>query len=286
MSRYVHVTSRAFVSVNIDLWCEQMAQEMDANLTFVTPSFKTRSEIWTYFGFMADSDGVVADKKKIACHICRAIIAYSGNTSNITYQLERLHSSEFRKYLKKTGKGGKSSEEDMVVDNGEYNQTEAQPEPKQLTLDAAYKRTAPFLQNSPRYCSLLRATSNFIFHTMQPLSLVDEPAFRNLLQVAEPRFQLPHRTHITMKVLPEAYSGVRTAVEKQLAMVSKCTITTDLWTSQHQQRSYMSLTVHFIADNFTLQSKCLQTLEVPQDHDAASLKDVLSSMFSDWKITD
>jgi len=59
-----------------------MAQEMDANLTFVTPSFKTRSEIWTYFGFMADSDGVVADKKKIACRICRAIIAYSGNTSN------------------------------------------------------------------------------------------------------------------------------------------------------------------------------------------------------------
>ena len=48
----------------------------------------------------------------------------------------------------------------------------------------------------------------------------------------------------------------------------------------------MSLTVHVIADNFTLQSRCLQTLEVPQDHDAASLKDVLSSMFSDWKITD
>ena len=174
------------------------------------------------------------------------------------------------------------SEEDTVVDD----EVEAQPESKQLTLSAAYKRTAPFLQNSPRYCSLLRATTNFIFHMMQPLSLVDEPAFRNLLQVAEPRFQLPHCTHITTKVLPEAYSGVRMAVEKQLALASKCTITTDLWTSQHQQRSYMSLTVHFIADDFTLQSKCLQTLEVPQDHDAASLKDVLSSMFSDWKITD
>jgi len=73
-----------------------MAQEMDANLTFVTPSFKTRSEIWTYFGFMADSDGVVVDKKKIACRLCRAMIAYSGNTSIMTYHLERLHSSGFR----------------------------------------------------------------------------------------------------------------------------------------------------------------------------------------------
>jgi len=123
-----------------------------------------------------------------------------------------------------------------------------------------------------------------LFHTMQSLSLVDEPVLCNLLQIAEPRFQLPYRT---TKVLPETYSRVRMAVEKQLALANKCTVTTDLWTSQHWQCLYMSLTVHFIADNLTLQSKCLQTLEVPQDHDAASLKDVLSYMFSDWKkITD
>ena len=48
----------------------------------------------------------------------------------------------------------------------------------------------------------------------------------------------------------------------------------------------MSLTVHFIDGNFTLQSKCLQTLEVPHDHNAASLKDVISTMFSNWKIND
>ena len=46
------------------------------------------------------------------------------------------------------------------------------------------------------------------------------------------------------------------------------------------------LTVHFIDWNFTLQSKRLQTLEVLQDHDAASLKDVFSTMFSNWKIKD
>jgi len=40
--------------------------------------------------------------------------------------LKHLHNSEFKKYLEKTGKGSKSSEEDMVMDN------EAQPEFKQL----------------------------------------------------------------------------------------------------------------------------------------------------------
>jgi len=40
--------------------------------------------------------------------------------------LKHLHNSEFKKYLEKTGKGSKSSEEDMVMDN------EVQPELKQL----------------------------------------------------------------------------------------------------------------------------------------------------------
>ena len=48
----------------------------------------------------------------------------------------------------------------------------------------------------------------------------------------------------------------------------------------------MSLTVHFSDGNFTLQSKCLQTLEVPHDHNTVSLKDVISTMFSNWKIND
>ena len=63
---------------------------------------------------------------------------------------------------------------------------------------------------------------------------MDEPTFCNLLQVVEPKFQLPHRTFVTTKVLPESYSEVRMVVEKQLATVEKCSITTDLWTSQYQ----------------------------------------------------
>ena len=60
---------------------------------------------------------------------------------------------------------------------------------------------------------------------------------------------------------------------------------TDLWMAQHQQHSYMSLTVQFVDNNLDLQSRCLQTLEVPQDHNASSLMEVLDSMLKDWKIT-
>ena len=253
---------------------------------FTVPTFKTKSEIWAYFGFMADSHGAISDKKKIACWLCQTIIAYFGKTSNMTYHLQRAHSSEYEKYLKRTGKESNSdissSDSSVTSEQASNNASEV----KQITLSTAFKRAALLPPNSPRYTSLLCATMNFVFQTLQQLSIVDEPAFCNLLQVAEPKFRLPHRTVITSKVLPEAYSEVQTAVERQLVTAEKCTITTDLWTSQYQQCSYMSLTVHFIDRNFTLQSKCLQTLEVPQDHDTASLKDIISTMLSNWKIKD
>ena len=89
-----------------------------------------------------------------------------------------------------------------------------------------------------------------------------------------------------MKVIPEKYHAVRGKVEQQLATIDKCTMTTDMWTSSHQQLSYISLTVHFVDADFKLHSLCLQTLEVPQDHNGESLYCVLSSMFQDWNILD
>ena len=49
---------------------------------------------------------------------------------------------------------------------------------------------------------------------------------------------------------------------------------------------FLHLTVHFIDADFKLQSVCLKTLEIPQDHDAMSLRGVLCVMLQDWKISD
>ena len=115
-----------------------------------------------------------------------------------------MHSNECEKYLKTSGK---TSNSDISSSDTSEQASEDASEPKQITLSAAFKRAAPLPSNSPRY-SLLHATMNFVFQTLQPLSIEDEPAFCNLLQVAERKFQLPHCTFITSKVLPEAYSEV------------------------------------------------------------------------------
>ena len=226
----------------------------------------SKSKVWCHFGFPADATGTVIDEKKIVCKLCKAIIAYSGNTSNLTYHLQRAHREL-------------TYEEEDSNDNRE-------PKKKQLTINATIARAAPYQRDSTKHKQLVDATTDFVCQSLQPLSVVDDPSFRHLLEIADPRFQLPHRTYFTEKAIPAKYQEVHALIEKQLAEVEKCTITTDLWTAQYQQRAYISLTVHFIDSEFKLQSRCLQTLEVPQDHSAGSLKEVLASMFQAWNISD
>ena len=144
----------------------------------------------------------------------------------------------------------------------------------------------PYDKTSKRAKQLVTATAQFISLSLQPITVVDEPSFRNLLSTADPRLELPHRTYFTTKVIPDLYYSVRGQIESQLASIDYWTITTDLWTSSHPHCSYISLTVHFVDSlKFVLNSMSLQTLEVPKEHTAVAIEQVLSSMFEDCDIS-
>ena len=90
--------------------------------------------------------------------------------------------------------------------------------------------------------------------------------------------------YFSTKLLPKHYQLVRLEVEKEISCATYITITSDLWTAQHQHRTYISLTVHFVDASFQMRSRCLQTPEILQDHSADSISEVLSEMLIDWKI--
>ena len=164
---------------------------------------KTKSKVWTHFAFPADATGMVIDKKKIVCRLCKVTIAYSGNTSNLTYHLRRVHPREHGELAEDRGGGDKP-------------ESSGDTKMKQLTLSGTIARAAPFHRDSVKHQQLVDATADFVCQSLLPLSVVDKPSFRRLLEIAEPRFQLPHRTYLTDKVIPNKYCEVRAAVEKQL----------------------------------------------------------------------
>ena len=70
---------------------------------------------------------------------------------------------------------------------------------QQATLQEAIASAVPYAKDSKRARQLVGATADFICQGLQPISIVDEPSFRTLLTIANPKFQLPHRTYFSTK---------------------------------------------------------------------------------------
>ena len=55
---------------------------------------KVKSKVWKHFGFVANKKGKIANNKKVICRLREHQLAYSGNTSNLFYHLEKEHPRE------------------------------------------------------------------------------------------------------------------------------------------------------------------------------------------------
>nr|XP_010966588.1 E3 SUMO-protein ligase ZBED1 [Camelus bactrianus] len=126
---------------------------------------------------------------------------------------------------------------------------------------------------------------------LYPASIVDEPTFKVLLRTAEPRYELPSRKFFCSKAIPERYGAVRDAVLKELADAACCGISTDLWRSESQNRTYVTLAAHFLGGGggtphcLSVGSRCLKTFEVPEDNAAETITRVLYETFIEWGVS-
>ena len=218
-----------------------------------------RSKVWKYFGFPQDSSGAV-DKSRVICTLCDAKDGFrynrNRNTTNLVSHLERHHKAEYAEYIKCSGK-------DTGTGDG------------QPTLQATLSRSQYLPTSSEHHKQLTVAVTKYIAMDMQPISAVEDRGFRQLMAVAEPRFKVPSRTYFSKITMPSLYSRKRERVEAELSDFEYCCFTTDLWTAQHQNHSYISLTCHFIDKEWQFQSRCLQT---------NNIADILKSLLQEWKI--
>ena len=82
-------------------------------------------------------------------------------------------------------------------------------------------------------------------------------------------------------VIPSLYLQERKRLETTLAQVEYCSFTTDLWTAKYQNRSYISISCHFIDEEY---SYCLETRELPIEHTAQNIATELSQLLKDWNV--
>ncbi|XP_039505675.1 E3 SUMO-protein ligase ZBED1-like [Pimephales promelas] len=116
---------------------------------------------------------------------------------------------------------------------------------------------------------------------MVPAYIVSKDGFRRLIQTLDKRYQLSSRTHFTRVAIPEMYEKCKAGVEYELKKVKFYATTTDMWSSRTME-PYMSLTVHYIDENYEIKSRCLQTAYFPENHTGENIAQGLKEALASW----
>ncbi|MBN3293074.1 ZBED1 protein, partial [Polypterus senegalus] len=241
---------------------------------------RAKSKVWKYFGFDTDAEGCILQWKKIYCRICMAQIAYSGNTSNLSYHLEKNHPDEFCEFVK--------SNTEQMREAFATAFSKLKPETSQHYVQDTIIMKPSYVYENRKHQDLTSAVIGFICEGMYPVSVVDEPTFRALLKTADPRYELPSRSYISTKAIPEKYYLVKEVIFKELADVVWCGVSADMWRSPNQNRTYITLTAHSLNNcsisSLILTTRCLKTFEVPEDNTAENITRALYEAFVEWGI--
>ncbi|KAJ0062431.1 hypothetical protein NL108_012131 [Boleophthalmus pectinirostris] len=243
---------------------------------------RAKSKVWKYFGFDTDADGCILHWKRIYCRVCMTQIAYSGNTSNLAYHLEKNHPVEYGELLK--------SNTDQMREAFVTAYTKIKTEPLILQVAQPYNQNMQQnLSNNCRHNDLSLAILNFICEGLYPVSIVEEPTFKSLMTTVDSSFSLPSKSDLALKMVPQMYCRIRNEVFSELANIVYCGISTDLWQSLTQNRTYISLSIHAVNCNtgggFSMVNKCLKTFEVQEDNTAENITREMYETFVEWGIT-
>ncbi|KAL7290603.1 hypothetical protein TKK_0015365 [Trichogramma kaykai] len=119
----------------------------------------------------------------------------------------------------------------------------------------------PLPRDSRRSQKITWAVEYVICQDQQPYSIVEDSGFKHLLKTLEPRYQLP--SHLT---------EIRTLI-----------FTIDSWTSRATV-GYLSLTLHYLSENFVLQNLSFGIQLISGAHTGDNIHEHLINILTEWGI--
>lgn len=132
---------------------------------------------------------------------------------------------------------------------------------------------------APRKCDrghsekTLSLIANMIAMDMLPVSCMEGKGFRPLMAYMEPEYTVPSQKSITSR-LEKMHTHCAESICAALAQTDKVALTTDIWTSLAVE-SYVTVTCHYIDEEWEMKSTVLQTHSMPERDTAENLAEVL-----------
>ena len=155
----------------------------------------------------------------------------------------------------------------------------------QQTVASLFGNQGAYPMRSNRALSLTDAVADYIVTEMQPISIVEREGFRRMLLKFDSRYKVPGRTFFSQDIIPEKYYALKGIVKEELSNCTSIAYTTDFWTSMAND-SYITITAHFVDENWDLQERLLLTRAVQGSHNADHVADMLTECEAEWDLQD
>uniref|UniRef100_S4RUE7 BED-type domain-containing protein n=1 Tax=Petromyzon marinus TaxID=7757 RepID=S4RUE7_PETMA len=201
-----------------------------------TPGRVKHSKCWDYFTMMEG-------RKQVQCKTCLLTLTYHKSTTMMNKHLNRKHPNM------------------LPLEDGHRDTTD-------VRIKKEIKLTIPKVRR--RRCAQDRARSitglllQVIVKDLRPLDLVNGVAFREFLSFLEPGYSVPSVVYFE-KMLEEKYNEVKQQCIAELKKASGLSLSCDVWNSAAVD-AYMSVSVHFIDEDWQLRNFLLESTNVLESH--------------------
>ena len=220
---------------------------------------KKRSSVWEHF-ILKEVDG----KKKVICNLCNSALSYMGGTSCMKNHLQARHPAALgTDNLGKEGSGGAR----MIGATADMRN---------------FVKTGGPKMSQQRYALINQKLAEMCAIDYRPISIVNGKGFKSLIATLEPSYVVPSHTTIRNYV-HRSYVEAKDTMLKVIESQNCIALTTDMWTS-HATQGYITLTSHYINDNWQLRSQILATRNVSDRHTGENIAQAIKGITEEFNI--
>jgi len=132
----------------------------------------------------------------------------------------------------------------------------------QPSIAKSLQRSKPYDADDRRQAAITRLIMEMLALDDLPFHFVEGSGFRRLMKYLDARYEVPTEKHFRQRMLPDVYDAVRKGVCDVMTEAKSVSLTTDTWSTQQCTSSVISLTAHWIDDDWTRKSAMLNAADI------------------------
>jgi len=209
-----------------------------------------KSIVWTLF------DDNCIDSSKVTFKVCNAAVS-RGRTkkegigiTNLWAHLDHKHKSDAARRRQEDGS----------------KKSAPAPVASQPSIEESLPRSKPYDADDHRPATITRLIMEMLALNDLPFHFVEQTGFRRLMKYLDARYKVPTEKHFRQRMLPDVYDAVRKGVCDVITEAETVSLTTDTWSTPQCISSVISLTAHWIDDNWTSKSAMLNAADTEGIH--------------------